>query len=159
MGQKVLLFYIYAMTILTFSICGADKFAAQRQRRRVPEKVLFLLSALGGSVGMYLGMITFRHKTKHWYFVDGIPLIILVQAAILFYFFRLFYFVFFGRFILLFSVLSLPTIHSALAKFFFNSKKLVILSHSVRARRRTGFNLSGIHADCNVCNRSVFRFT
>ena len=33
MGQKVLLFYIYAMTILTFSICGADKFAAQRQRR------------------------------------------------------------------------------------------------------------------------------
>ena len=55
MGQKVLLFYIYAMTILTFSICGADKFAAQRQRRRVPEKVLFLLSALGGSVGMYLG--------------------------------------------------------------------------------------------------------
>ena len=50
MGQKVLLFYIYAMTILTFSICGADKFAAQRQRRRVPEKVLFLLSALGCSV-------------------------------------------------------------------------------------------------------------
>ena len=86
MGQKVLLFYIYAMTILTFSICGADKFAAQRQRRRVPEKVLFLLSALGGSVGMYLGMFTFRHKTKHWYFVVGIPLIILVQAAILFYF-------------------------------------------------------------------------
>ena len=86
MGQKILLFYILGMTLLTFNVCGADKFVAQRQRRRVPEKVLFLLSALGGSVGMYLGMFTFRHKTKHWYFVVGIPLIILVQAAILFYF-------------------------------------------------------------------------
>ena len=72
-GQKILLFYILGMTLLTFNVCGADKFAAQRQRRRVPEKVLFLLSALGGSVGMYLGMFTFRHKTKHWYFVVGIP--------------------------------------------------------------------------------------
>ena len=58
-------------------------------------------------------------------------------------------------FILLFSVPSLPTIHSALAKFFFNSKKLVILSHPVCARRCAGFNLPGIHADCNVCNRSL----
>ena len=58
---------------------------------------------------------------------------ILYFSANLFYFFRLFYFVFFGRFILLFSVLSLPTIHSALAKFFFNSKKLVILSQIGRA--------------------------
>ena len=86
MGQKILFFIILGMTLLTINVCGADKFAAQRQRRRVPEKVLFLLSALGGSVGMYLGMFTFRHKTKHWYFVVGIPLIILVQAAILFYF-------------------------------------------------------------------------
>ena len=86
MGQKVLLFYIYAMTILTFSICGADKFAAQRQRRRVPEKVLFLLSALGGSVGMYLGMFTFRQNTKKCYFVFATQHIILVPAEFLFYF-------------------------------------------------------------------------
>lgn len=52
----------------------------------MPEKVLFGLSILGGSVGMYLGMFTFRHKTKHWYFVIGIPLIILIQAALLLYF-------------------------------------------------------------------------
>ena len=98
-------------------------------------------------------------KARGIYSCTGIYFFKSAFSANLFYFFRLFYFVFFGRFILLFSVLSLPTIHSALAKFFFNSKKLVILSHSVRARRRTGFNLSGIHADCNVCNRSVFRFT
>lgn len=86
MGQKILWLYILIMSILTFIVCGADKFAAQRQKRRVPEKVLFLLSILGGSVGMYLGMFTFRHKTKHWYFVIGIPAIILVQAALLIYF-------------------------------------------------------------------------
>ena len=67
---------------------GVHALAAQHQKRRVPEKVLFLLSALGGSVGMYLGMFTFRHKTKHWYFVIGIPAIILLQAGLLLYFLR-----------------------------------------------------------------------
>lgn len=88
MAQKILFGYILVMSIVEFCVCGADKFAAQRQKSRVPEKVLFLLSALGGSVGMYLGMFTFRHKTKHWYFVVGIPAIILVQAALILYFIR-----------------------------------------------------------------------
>ena len=88
MAQKSLFGYILVMSIVAFCVCGADKFAAQRQKSRVPEKVLFLLSALGGSVGMYLGMFTFRHKTKHWYFVVGIPAIILVQAALILYFIR-----------------------------------------------------------------------
>ena len=88
MAQKILFGYILVMSIVAFCVCGADKFAAQRQKSRVPEKVLFLLPALGGSVGMYLGMFTFRHKTKHWYFVVGIPAIILVQAALILYFIR-----------------------------------------------------------------------
>ena len=88
MAQKILFGYILVMSIVAFCVCGADKFAAQRQKSRVPEKVLFLLSALGVSVGMYLGMFTFRHKTKHWYFVVGIPAIILVQAALILYFIR-----------------------------------------------------------------------
>ena len=88
MAQKILFGFILVMSIVAFCVCGADKFAAQRQKSRVPEKVLFLLSALGGSVGMYLGMFTFRHKTKHWYFVVGIPAIILVQAALILYFIR-----------------------------------------------------------------------
>ena len=88
MAQKILFGYILVMSIVAFCVCGADKFAAQRLKSRVPEKVLFLLSALGGSVGMYLGMFTFRHKTKHWYFVVGIPAIILVQAALILYFIR-----------------------------------------------------------------------
>ena len=88
MAQKILFGYILVRSMGAFCVCGADKFAAQRQKSRVPEKVLFLLSALGGSVGMYLGMFTFRHKTKHWYFVVGIPAIILVQAALILYFIR-----------------------------------------------------------------------
>ena len=88
MAQKILFGYILVMSIVAFCVCGADKFAAQRQKSRVPEKVLFLLSALGGSVGMYLGMFTFRHKTKHRYFVVGISAIILVPAALIPYFTR-----------------------------------------------------------------------
>ena len=83
MAQKILFGYILVMSIVAFCVCGADKFAAQRQKSRVPEKVLFLLSALGGSVGMYLGMFTFRHKTKHWYFVIGMPAILIVQIALI----------------------------------------------------------------------------
>lgn len=88
MELKIILGYILVMSVVAFVVCGVDKFAAQHQKRRVSEKMLFLLSLLGGSVGMYLGMFTFRHKTKHWYFVVGIPAIILLQAGLLIYFLR-----------------------------------------------------------------------
>ena len=88
MELKIILGYILAMSVIAFVVCGVDKFAAQHQKRRISEKMLFLLSLLGGSIGMYLGMFTFRHKTKHWYFVVGIPAIILLQAGLLIYFLR-----------------------------------------------------------------------
>ena len=67
---------------MTFTVYGADKAKAKRGAWRVPEKTLFLLPLLGGSVGALLGMLVFRHKTKHWYFVWGIPLILLAQIAL-----------------------------------------------------------------------------
>ena len=67
---------------MTFTVYGADKAKARRGAWRVPEKTLFLLPLLGGSVGALLGMLVFRHKTKHWYFVWGIPLILLAQIAL-----------------------------------------------------------------------------
>ena len=67
---------------MTFTVYGADKAKARRGAWRVPEKTLFLLPLLGGSVGALLGMLVFRHKTKHWYFVWGIPLILLTQIAL-----------------------------------------------------------------------------
>ena len=79
---KIILIWLLFLTVLTFILCAADKFAAKKQMRRVPEKTFFLLSALGGSVGMYAGMLTFRHKTQHWYFKYGIPAIIVAQVAL-----------------------------------------------------------------------------
>jgi len=67
---------------VTFTVYGVDKAKARRGAWRVPEKTLFLLPLLGGSVGALLGMLVFRHKTKHWYFVWGIPLILLAQIAL-----------------------------------------------------------------------------
>ena len=78
-----LLWYLAAVNLVTFTVYGVDKEAkARRGAWRVPEKTLFLLPLLGGSVGALLGMLVFRHKTKHWYFVWGIPLILLAQIAL-----------------------------------------------------------------------------
>ena len=77
-----LLWYLAAVNLVTFTVYGADKAKAKRGAWRVPEKTLFLLPLLGGSLGALLGMKVFRHKTKHWYFVWGIPLILVAQIAL-----------------------------------------------------------------------------
>ena len=61
---------------------GNDKRKSKRNSFRTPESVLFLLALMGGSVGSILGMYIFRHKTKHWYFVVGMPLILIAQVGI-----------------------------------------------------------------------------
>ncbi len=87
---KLVMIYLLVLTLATFIVCGIDKFAAKKQMRRVPEKTFFLLSAIGGSVGMFAGMLTFRHKTQHWYFKFGIPAIIIGQVVLVLLFMRLF---------------------------------------------------------------------
>jgi uncharacterized membrane protein YsdA (DUF1294 family) len=62
---------------------GIDKLKAKRGSWRVPEKTLFLVTALFGALGGTLGMRLFRHKTKHWYFKYGFPLLLVVQIALL----------------------------------------------------------------------------
>ncbi len=78
----VLLVWLAVINLVTFAIYGVDKAKAKRGAWRVPEKTLFLLPLLGGSLGALLGMRVFHHKTKHWYFVWGIPLILLAQIAL-----------------------------------------------------------------------------
>ena len=74
--------YLAAINLLTFCVYGADKRRAKIPgARRVPEKTLFALALLLGSPGALLGMLVFRHKTRHWYFRFGIPAILLAQAA------------------------------------------------------------------------------
>ena len=81
-GWTVRLVWLAVINLLTFIVYGADKRRARKGKWRVPEKTLFLLPLLGGSIGALLGMRVFHHKTKHWYFVWGIPAILLAQIAL-----------------------------------------------------------------------------
>ncbi|WP_022762874.1 MULTISPECIES: DUF1294 domain-containing protein [unclassified Butyrivibrio] len=79
---KFLLSYIGIINIISFISMGNDKRKAKRNSFRTPESVLFILALMGGSIGSILGMYIFRHKTKHWYFVVGMPLILIAQIGI-----------------------------------------------------------------------------
>lgn len=74
-----IILYFVMMNIVAFALMGIDKKRAVRHEWRVSEANLFLPALLGGSVGAIAGMRCFHHKTKHWYFVIGMPLILIVQ--------------------------------------------------------------------------------
>lgn len=78
--------YLLIINILTFLIMWWDKHEAKLGDWRVSEKALFLFAILGGSIGGIVGMYTFRHKTKKWYFKFGFPTILVFQIVILVYF-------------------------------------------------------------------------
>lgn len=77
--------YITVLSIISVIVTAHDKLSAERGGRRVPERTLLALSALGGSAVMLLMMCLIRHKTRHKKFMIGIPLIIILQAFALFY--------------------------------------------------------------------------
>ena len=81
MVYKIALIYLAVISLISFIVTAWDKFCAKRDMWRVPEKTLLILSALGGSVAMYVTMKTIRHKTKHPKFMVGIPVIIFLQIA------------------------------------------------------------------------------
>lgn len=76
------LIYFAVMNILGLVVMGVDKWKAKHNAWRIPEKTLFLVSILGGSIGTWAGMYLFRHKTKHWYFVVGMLAILAVQVIL-----------------------------------------------------------------------------
>ncbi len=78
-----LLLWILVWNGIAFVLMGLDKGRAKGQKWRIPEKVLFLSAALGGSIGAMLGMSFFRHKTRHWSFRLGMPAILAVQIVLL----------------------------------------------------------------------------
>ena len=84
-GMKLFAIYLVVMNVLGVAVMWSDKRRARLHRWRSPEKVLFGVSLLGGSAGTWAGMYLFRHKTKHWYFVVGMPLILVCQAALAIY--------------------------------------------------------------------------
>ena len=80
-----LVMYLIGVNILAFVVFGIDKYKAIKKKFRVPEKTLFLLAAIGGSIGALAGMFVFRHKTRKWYFRIGIPVILGAQILLLVY--------------------------------------------------------------------------
>lgn len=77
------LIYAIAVNVAAFLMYGIDKWKAQHDVRRIPEKMLIGIAVVGGSAGAYLGMQMFRHKTRKPKFYIGIPLIFLIQLIIL----------------------------------------------------------------------------
>jgi uncharacterized membrane protein YsdA (DUF1294 family) len=82
----ILLFYLAIINVVTFFVYGIDKWKAKRAKWRIPESTLLGMAALGGSVGAWLGMKTWHHKTLHKKFKYGIPLILFVQIALMIWF-------------------------------------------------------------------------
>lgn len=74
-----ILIIIVIINIVTFIIYGIDKYKAKKGKWRIPENSLIGLAIIGGSIGAYLGMRVWHHKTMHLKFKYGIPLIIIIQ--------------------------------------------------------------------------------
>lgn len=81
--KQVGVVYLLVINLFGFSLMGMDKSRAKKHRWRIPERALFIVSLLGGSIGSWAGMYAFRHKTKHWYFVVGMPAILVIQIVAL----------------------------------------------------------------------------
>jgi uncharacterized membrane protein YsdA (DUF1294 family) len=78
----ILYWYLLVINILAFVCYGLDKLKAKRNARRISERALLLLALVGGSVGAWLGMLVWRHKTKHAKFRFGVPILLLLQVAL-----------------------------------------------------------------------------
>ena len=77
--------YILVINLIGYLTMYIDKKKAKEKKYRISEKFFFLTSLFGGSIGVYIGMYKFRHKTKHLAFTVGIPLLIITNIAIIIY--------------------------------------------------------------------------
>ena len=80
--MKIVWLYLLAINLAAFCLMAADKRRARRHRWRGLDHTLFAAAIFGGSLGSILGMYLCHHITKHWYFVVGMPLILLVQILL-----------------------------------------------------------------------------
>ena len=78
-----IILYIAAVNVISFVMMGADKRRAVKRAFRIPEATLFVLAIIGGSIGSIAGMHLFHHKTRHWYFLYGMPVILALQVILI----------------------------------------------------------------------------
>ena len=81
--KQIIIIYLIAINTVTFFLYGIDKWKAKRSKWRIPEATLLGLAIIGGSIGAWLGMKVWHHKTQHKKFKYGHPLILLAQIALL----------------------------------------------------------------------------
>ena len=81
--QKLIIIYLVVINVATFLTYGLDKWKAKKSKWRIREAALLMLAVLGGSVGAWLGMKVWHHKTKHKKFRYGVPLILVAQVVLL----------------------------------------------------------------------------
>ena len=83
--HSCLAYYLLGINAVTFIVYGIDKYKAKKAKLRIPEATLLLLAVLGGSIGAWMGMKVWHHKTMHKKFKYGIPAILLIQIALMAY--------------------------------------------------------------------------
>ena len=83
--HSCLAYYLLGINAVTFIVYGIDKYKAKKAKWRISEATLLLLAILGGSIGAWMGMKVWHHKTMHKKFKYGIPAILLIQIALMAY--------------------------------------------------------------------------
>ena len=83
--HSCLAYYLLAINAVAFIVDGIDKYQAKKAKWRIPEATLLLLAVLGGSIGAWMGMKVWHHKTMHKKFKYRIPAILLIQIALMAY--------------------------------------------------------------------------
>ena len=81
--KQIIIIYLIVINVVTFFLYGIDKWKAKRSKWRIPEATLLGLAVIGGSIGAWLGMKVWHHKTQHKKFKYGLPLILLAQIALI----------------------------------------------------------------------------
>ncbi|MEK5061135.1 DUF1294 domain-containing protein [Paenibacillus shunpengii] len=85
MRTGIILWFVF-INVVAYLVMSEDKRRAQKRRDRVPERTLFLLAAIGGSLGILIAMYRKRHKTRHASFTIGVPVLLFVNAILYGYF-------------------------------------------------------------------------
>ena len=81
----ICIFYLATVNLVAFFMYGMDKWKAKRSKWRISEATLLVVAVVGGSIGAWLGMKTWHHKTLHKKFRFGVPLILITQILLLIY--------------------------------------------------------------------------
>ena len=79
------MYYLLAINIVSFFLYGIDKYKAKKNKWRISEATLLMIAVIGGSIGAWVGMLIWHHKTMHKKFKYGIPVLIIFQVALAVY--------------------------------------------------------------------------